>query len=123
MAKSAGFEFINANQVARQLSLFAGSMNKKTKEALLFAGTNALNDTKNNVPVRTGFLRASYQLNDDNLDKFEVSVETENFYAPFVEFGTSKMAAQPHLEPAIVQNRGIFETEMVKAWNNSKRSI
>lgn len=60
------------------------------------------------VPVRTGFLRDSGQI-AENGD--EVAVEFTAEYAAAVEYGTSKMAAQPYLRPAIDE----YETEILKA--------
>jgi HK97 gp10 family phage protein len=64
-------------------------------------------DAKSIVPVDTGNLRASIESrvirNNDGGITGVVGTNTD--YAAFVEFGTSKMGAQPYLRPAVEQNR------------------
>lgn len=54
------------------------------------------------VPVDTGALRASITM---RRGMNEWIVETRIEYAPFVEFGTRYMAAQPYLRPAYERHR------------------
>lgn len=55
------------------------------------------------VPQDTGTLGRSIQVtpNLGTGPKPEVRVTTDVFYAPFVEYGTKHMAAQPYLGPAL----------------------
>lgn len=64
------------------------------------------------APVDTGNLRASYQTEKTRPDGTQFLVGTNVEYAPFVEFGTSKMAAQAHLTPAAEQERPNFIRDM-----------
>lgn len=50
------------------------------------------------VPVKTGDLKRSGHIDQSGED---VQIVYDKDYAPFVEYGTSKMAAQPFLRPAI----------------------
>lgn len=52
-------------------------------------------------PVVTNTLRTSYNA---EVKEKEGSVYSEVEYAPFVEFGTKKMKAQPYLVPAFVKH-------------------
>ncbi len=67
-------------------------------------------------PVDTGNLRNSIT---HEVEGKEARVGTNVEYAPFVELGTSKMAAQPFLNPALEQNKGniqkIFADALKKA--------
>jgi HK97 gp10 family phage protein len=57
-----------------------------------------LRHAQENAPVDTGFLRDSGQIVEESDG---VAVEFTADYAAAVEYGTSKMAAQPYLRPAI----------------------
>jgi HK97 gp10 family phage protein len=58
------------------------------------------------APVRTGYLRSSIGV-VSNWGK-EADIGAGAPYAPYVEFGTYKMAAQPFLYPAVVANADKF---------------
>jgi len=60
-------------------------------------------DAKNLAPVDTGNLRNSIT---HEVEGKEARVGTNVEYAPFVELGTVKMAAQPYLNPALEKNKG-----------------
>jgi len=64
-----------------------------------------------NTPVDTGFLRSTGQLDREDTSPI---VGYAADYATFVEFGTSKMAAEPYLRPAIDEHMDEIETEMMK---------
>jgi HK97 gp10 family phage protein len=54
-------------------------------------------------PVDTGLLASSIEsfVGFSEMGRLEVMVGSSVRYAGFVEFGTSKMAAQPYLRPAL----------------------
>jgi len=58
---------------------------------------------KEQCPVDTGKLRASITPVVESWAAAYVGTNTE--YAPYVEFGTKKMAAQPFLEPAFLEGQ------------------
>lgn len=64
--------------------------------------------SQGNAPVVTGFLRDSHEVVETG-EGAEVRVTAP--YAAAVEYGTSKMAAQPYLRPAI----DTHEKEVVRA--------
>lgn len=57
---------------------------------------------KDNAPVLSGALRDSIHVESDG-DDHAVVVGVD--YGAFVEFGTSRMAAQPYLGPAVAKVR------------------
>lgn len=70
---------------------------------------NILATSQDLVPVRDGFLKASGGA-DVQGDRGEIYYTME--YAPYVEFGTSRMRAQPYLTPAVEMERPRFELGM-----------
>ena len=58
-------------------------------------------DAKNIVPVRTGTLQRSIRWWGG---EGEYHVGSNVHYAPYVEYGTSRMAPRPYLTPALLQN-------------------
>jgi HK97 gp10 family phage protein len=61
-----------------------------------------LHDAQMHAPVDTGALKASGHIEDNGKT---VSVVFDVSYARYVEFGTSKMRAQPFLTPAAFKRR------------------
>ena len=64
----------------------------------------------------TGFLVNNIALKID-MDGFGASVESNASYSSFLEFGTSKMAARPFMQPALEENKPKIrrlEQQMVK---------
>jgi HK97 gp10 family phage protein len=61
---------------------------------------------KRDAPVDTGNLRNSYQT--EEVGRAQAVVYTVTEYAPHVEFGTSRMAAQPHLGPSAEAQRPLL---------------
>ena len=65
----------------------------------------------------TGFLVSNIFLNVDT-DGLGASVESRADYSSFLEFGTSKMAARPFMQPALEENKPKIKRlarQMVKA--------
>lgn len=58
------------------------------------------------VPVRTGFLKSTLGYRQDT--NFQVTFYATAPYAPFVEFGTSRMSARLFLTRSIQQHEGDF---------------
>lgn len=61
-------------------------------------------NAKLGVPVRTGELQASIKREVVRRDGRLVGrVWTDKFYGPFMEFGTSRVAARPFMRPALFE--------------------
>lgn len=96
-------EFDRFDEIMAQ---FGDETEKAVKETLFEIETHA----KLKAPVDTGLLRTSYQT--ELTGRGEGAVFTNTEYAPHVEFGTHKMAAQPHLGPAAETARPNFMRRM-----------
>ena len=71
------------------------------KQKVIKAGYEVEREAKKICPVDTGRLRASITtIVEENPDITRVKVGTNIKYAPYVEFGTRFMRAQPFLRPA-----------------------
>ncbi|HNG95810.1 MAG TPA: HK97 gp10 family phage protein, partial [Acidobacteriota bacterium] len=69
-------------------------------------------DAKERAPVDTGVLRNSIQATPAGPLRWIIGEGAE--YAAFVEFGTSRAPAQPHLLPAVEAARPGFQAAMSK---------
>ncbi len=58
-------------------------------------------EAKRICPIDTGQLRSSIQIYDENTAKATVQLAANTSYAAFVEWGTSRMKAQPYMRPAV----------------------
>lgn len=76
----------------------AAGMLKAPQELLTDIGLLAQGNAQRLTPVATGTLRRSIT---NRIEGNAVYIGTAVEYAPFVEYGTSRMAAQPYLQPGI----------------------
>ena len=95
---------------------------KKTQRAVKGASDVCLRVTKKKCPVGTpasthkknyvgGQLKASYTA-DVTLGGMQSGVYTDVLYGKFVELGTYKMAAQPHLYPGFLEGAAYLMAAM-----------
>ena len=80
-------------------SIVREELGKAVEELALLIEAKA----KELCPVDTGLLRSSITPVVESWAAAFVGTNTE--YAPYVEFGTKKMAAQPFLEPAFLEGQ------------------
>jgi HK97 gp10 family phage protein len=92
------------------LTKIAGNAGAAAKRALLKTAGDIVDLTKQLTPVDTGALKQSYGAIP--VDSNTVQVGSDKEYAPYVEYGTSKMAAQPHLTPAFKQSEPTFAANL-----------
>ena len=59
------------------------------------------------VPVDIGYLQSSIGVKESNDSRAIVAAKAE--YAAYVEFGTSRMSAQPYMRPAVYSHVGEIE--------------
>ena len=65
------------------------------------------NRAKQLCPVDTGRLRSSISMSAPQTERGSVTIHvgTNVEYAPFLEYGTSRMSARPFLEPALAAGK------------------
>ena len=82
---------------------------KENEDAILFAwGEAAEGYAKTECPVDTGRLRNSIT-HGTSESEHAVYIGTNVEYAPYVELGTSRMAARPFLKPAVTEHTEDFK--------------
>lgn len=75
----------------------------RTEQDLIRLGIRVQNQARKYCPVDTGRLRSSIQhVPGRDARGVYVDVGTNVEYAPHVEFGTQRQAAQPYLRPALL---------------------
>jgi len=77
-------------------------------------------DAQSIVPIRTGTLQRSIMFQGS---EGEYQVGSQVYYAPFVEYGTSRMAPRPFLIPAIQQNLPFLQdtlNDLAEKWLQSR---
>ena len=77
------------------------AMKEPVAEAMELSLEKVVTDAKAIVPVRTGTLQRSIMFSGG---EGEYTVGSRVNYAPFVEYGTSRMRPQPFLTPALLWN-------------------
>jgi len=90
-------------------SNFKGTVDEIQADITLALETIApvLKDTATGiVPVKTGNLKRSI---DTEIIENTLTLGATMPYAPYVEYGTPKMAARPYLRPAIWLNKALIE--------------
>ncbi|EOS78950.1 HK97 gp10 family phage protein [Dorea sp. 5-2] len=81
------------------------------KQIVKHNGSGLQARAQRNVPVKTGNLKRSIQLEISDgglLAKSEATAE----YAPYVEWGTRYMEAQPYMKPAFNEQKEQFRRDM-----------
>ena len=98
-------------------------LRRRAREEQLACAARILQRAQALVPVRTGALRASIQIETPAATPLgETGMRTINVsagmpYAPFVEFGTRHMAARPYLRPAAEGERDRYKNAVARIGN------
>lgn len=76
------------------------------------------------APIDTGTLRASIHVTDVQTGAREVSAKVStggeaSEYAVYQELGTSKMAAQPYMGPALINHAALHRAVCEAAWRGA----
>lgn len=103
---------LDSDGFMRSLKSHLEKLEVKTEDDLVRVGLRVQAAARALCPVDTGRLRSSIVMRRGRDGTgFYVEVGTSVEYAPFVEFGTSRMRAQPFLTPAIAQATGFLRAE------------
>ena len=92
--KGTGITLVNLDRVLKKVQI-----DDRLDEAVERIAYSVEAEAKRICPVDTGRLRAS--IHSMRIKKGAYYVGTNVEYAPFVEYGTKKMRAQPYLRPAV----------------------
>lgn len=93
----------------------AATVRALTGAALIVQGA-----AKGLSPVDTGNLRSSIS-HEVNPDHAKIGTNVE--YAPYLEYGTVKMAAQPYLRPGLDNNKRAIETSMSEVYRAAIKAV
>ena len=95
------------------LTEFKHEIEDGVNRAMEAIGKDVMERAKEYCPVDTGRLRDSitYETGD-----MSVAVGSDVEYAAYVELGTSKMAAQPYLRPALEESGKDIAEELERAF-------
>lgn len=99
--------------VAGNISGIMDAIRGAATVAVVRTGDSVLQQAQVLVPIDTGALYDSGYRSEPSGESVEVGFT--KIYAPFVEFGTFKMAAQPYLRPAMDSHHGVLMDETVSA--------
>lgn len=92
----------------------ANALSGNVEHAVQTATFNILASSQDLVPVDTGFLKATGAA-DVQGETGTISYSAE--YAAYVEFGTSRMRAQPYLTPAVEMERQRFQLGLMEIFD------
>ena len=94
-----GAEF---RRFAADLARAAAGLESSAEKRVDRVAKRALATARSAAPVDTGDLRAGLKIRKEGGAR--VAVEVTNYYATFQEFGTSKMAPNPYIGPAVTRH-------------------
>lgn len=113
MSKMA-FRISGGPEMVAKLRSIDKAINGAAQQALLTAVMPTVNRAKELAPYRTGTLRRSIA-SEPGPGKMEVTIGTDVEYAPYLEFGTSRMSPRPYLRPAIEETLPEIGNHLAKA--------
>jgi len=109
----------------RQLQSLDGAVTSHLQTAMGEIAQLVERRAKELAPVDTGTLRASigHVVNRMGRDAITAIIGSDVEYAPYQEYGTYKMAAQPFLRPALEQSRDEIVRILEDAYSSALRSL
>lgn len=106
------FDFSDAKDFGRKLNRAAPKLQPLAQAVVAKVAADVASQAAQSAPVDTGALRSSITADVAGLS---ATVRPGVNYAHYVELGTSRMAAQPYLFPALDRNAQSFTTALAAA--------
>lgn len=97
---------------------FLGILDSKKFEALTQVGIFCKGKMDYYVPVDTGYLKSRNTFKVTRFFNQKLTLLNDAPYAGFVEFGTSKMRAQPFMRPAMERHQAEIKEIMRRCYND-----
>lgn len=123
MPTSVSMTLTGGDVLGRNLKKLSGAALYATqKKALRLAAEPVVKRAQALCPVDTGELRDSIKLESVTKDWATIVATAE--HAPYVEYGTSRMPAQPFLRPAVDTSESVVEGKVkavIASWINTVR--
>ena len=94
-----------------RVALDPGDKIKMVKNIVKLNGSELQQKAQEKAPVDTGTLKRSIKLDIED-GGMRAVVEAEAEYAPYQEFGTRFMDAQPYMKPAFNQQQAKFKSDL-----------
>ena len=96
---------LRGEELADKLKRYSSKAETQLEKAILKGALMVEGSAKRHSPVDTGYLRGSitHQFYKNAYEPYAL-VGTNTEYAPYQEYGTSKMSPQPFLRPAFDEN-------------------
>lgn len=88
-------------KLGRRLNALPGNMENMAAEAVTASARRAAASARNMVPVDSGELKNSIAA--ENTHRLAAVVSAGAAHAAMVEFGTSRMAARPYMQPSTLR--------------------
>ena len=107
------FDFKGVEETVANMKKLSPELKRKISQQVAKSALNIQKGAKERCPVDTGALRNSITV--DFYGEMSAEIAPHMPYAPYVEFGTKKMSAQPYLFPAYEEERPKFEQGLKKA--------
>ncbi|QPA31625.1 HK97-gp10 family putative phage morphogenesis protein [Thermaerobacillus caldiproteolyticus] len=108
-----GLELHGMQELLRQLEQVGSEAERVKKDALLAGAEVVQQAASEKAPRDTGKLAENIVISDIKEDgTVDIGPDRDRFYGLFLEFGTSKMAARPFLQPAFEENKEQVQQKM-----------
>jgi HK97 gp10 family phage protein len=100
-------------ELLRQLERMGTEAEQVKKDALLAGAEMVKKAASEKAPRDSGKLSENIVISDIKEDgTVDIGPDRDRFYGLFLEFGTSKMAAKPFLQPAFEENKVQVQQKM-----------